>query len=86
MSPEEQNTPKPEPTDRDTSLQNKRSQVQVPLEWPCTYTVILWMYQVQSLWLPLWRRKVEPLFPDYPGEEAGEMTEVSLMEAGRNTA
>lgn len=27
-------------------------------------------------------RKVEPLFPDYPGEEAGEMTEVSLMGTG----
>lgn len=27
-------------------------------------------------------RKVEPLFPDYPGEEAGEMTEVSLTGTG----
>lgn len=31
---------------------------------------------------PLKARKVEPLFPDYPGEEAGEMTEVSLMGSG----
>ena len=31
---------------------------------------------------PLKARKVEPLCPDYPGEEAGEMTEVSLMGRG----
>lgn len=32
---------------------------------------------------PLKARKVEPLCPDYPGEEAGETTEVSLKGRGQ---